>query len=250
MSKSNINIQSNIYIVKDELRKDQAFLQQVRGRSALEYLLKYNIIGSIAGFNTVQRNLYKNELKCTLADDGDFGFGIVKKEGQLEWQCRCEKTSCSQFKTCRPDLVGEPNVIESQEKAINIKEHEQVAIKEERIEESVSKETLNNIIDNREEEILQNIEVAEEVEEPKIQNEVLNIGSSEELKDYFIDLLEDAEQLKMIYKLNESQIGQITGRKNKILILTQTEEESVIASQYLYMSGIKHLLIDKVEIIV
>lgn len=244
MSKSNINIQSNIYIVKDELRRDQALLRQVRGRKALDYLIKYNIMPGPGSFSLIQRNLYHNDIKCVLADEGDFGFGVIKKDEELIWDCRCEKRECPKFKDCRPDLVS----------SMQVEEEEQVTVIE------VETEPVQNLQEIEENTVIEEIAVTqkEEEESPRIEEAVdfsklheenleIRLISEEELQNYFIDVIEKAKQLKMLYKLNQVDIGKLTGRKNKVLIITKTEEESLEASEYLYMSEIAQYLVDREE---
>lgn len=72
-----------------------------------------------------------------------------------------------------------------------------------------------------------------------------NLVSHEELNDYFDELFNKAEQVKMIYKLNQEDIKRLTGRKGKLLIITKSEEDSLEVSKYLYMSDVPQYLVDK-----
>ncbi len=99
MAKPNITIRSNIFIRNGaELRRDRAFIAQVRGRHALLHLLKrIEPNGDLA--TTARKYLTRTQLAdvawqspCGMC--GAFPEGPVTRNGTLEVQFRCPRNTC------------------------------------------------------------------------------------------------------------------------------------------------------------
>ncbi|MBE6070151.1 MAG: hypothetical protein E7211_21045 [Clostridium lundense] len=237
MNRSNINIQSNIYVLENELRNDWSFLRQVRSSKALEYLVKFNIIPTTA-FSEVQKNIYSNQKKCVWADNEDLSFGVVKQDNKFQWKCRCEKTDCHRYKSCRADAYYNKPLKEKSEENIEVVVKREIAVT---VEESKSKADMLP----QEQEVQKISEIAQEERVEKIISNKLPRVESETPD--FIDVFEEAQPLEMLYKLSQSEVTNLTGRKNKILIITKTKEDLIEASKYLYISGILHYLVSQDE---
>ena len=111
MSASNINIVSNIYIRKpesvdgtrDNLNLDPDFVAQVSGAKALAAVKKksFGIISRIR-LSDVQKRELDESTPCTYSLKGEIPFGIVMRDGVLQYECRCENTACKHYKSCNP----------------------------------------------------------------------------------------------------------------------------------------------------
>jgi hypothetical protein len=100
MTKPNITIRSNVFVRSTaELRTDNAFIAQVRGRIALLHLLKR--LGPNGDLLTTARKyLTRTQLAqvawqspCSIC--GAFPEGPVTRDGTLEIQFRCPRNTCS-----------------------------------------------------------------------------------------------------------------------------------------------------------
>ncbi|ABW19570.1 UvrD-helicase domain-containing protein [Alkaliphilus oremlandii] len=108
MKDSNITIKSNIYPRNGELFNDKVFSRQVKDRIALTKLIKLANLNPERDLTPIQLNLYKNELvKCSYNEEGDFTWGMLSRESEEVWGCRCEKVDCKRFSGCRSDLSHE-----------------------------------------------------------------------------------------------------------------------------------------------
>lgn len=103
---SNLIIRSNIYPRSGPLYQDREFIRRLRGRSALQKLLHLANMREW-DLTEVQRKDYREDAKCTRNEDGDITWGIVRKDGQERWVCRCENYHCTNFRVCRKDVTEE-----------------------------------------------------------------------------------------------------------------------------------------------
>jgi len=102
--KTNITVASNIFSRKDnDIRRDPDFVAQITGRPALQKII--NRYGTDRDGNNLdgvtlsdwQKKMNKGELSC---NNGEMTHGLVRKDGQLFWQGRCEYSACDDFETC------------------------------------------------------------------------------------------------------------------------------------------------------
>lgn len=107
MEKSNITITSNIYPVKGLLSNDKKFLMHVEGKKALEIVNMQSDYRCERDFTKQQKNDWNDGTKCYDYDEGDYPWGHILKDGQLQEVCRCLNQSCKSFNICRPDFKEE-----------------------------------------------------------------------------------------------------------------------------------------------
>ena len=95
---SNITILSNVYVrANKDLRLDTEFTSRVRGQSALVKLkTEYEDIT----LSEWQENMRKNDTSCPNARNGEKTHGLVRRDGMLAWEGRCENTECERFSGC------------------------------------------------------------------------------------------------------------------------------------------------------
>jgi DNA helicase-2/ATP-dependent DNA helicase PcrA len=99
--KSNITIQSNIYVNKTKSSYDKDFLRQVRGYDIL-IKIKDNL-GTLHEnpFTPSQLEEINNGSSACLFDkSGDKAFGSVIRNGESMFVCKCEYTLCPYYSTC------------------------------------------------------------------------------------------------------------------------------------------------------
>jgi len=100
--KTNITIASNVFTRADsDIRRDPNFVAQVIGRPALQKL-KNQYGGSFSGvrLSTWQEKMYSEDKGCSLARNGEKTHGLVRKDGRLVWEGRCEYALCPRFNQC------------------------------------------------------------------------------------------------------------------------------------------------------
>jgi hypothetical protein len=100
--KTNITVASNIFNRADrDVRRDPNFMANVIGRPALQKL-KNQYGGSFRGIglSTWQEKMYNEDKGCYLARNGEKTHGLVRKDGNIVWEGRCEYSQCEQFATC------------------------------------------------------------------------------------------------------------------------------------------------------
>lgn len=113
MIKSNINIASNIYIRSNpDIRKDRKYTEKITG-----YKLLSNINERYVGFEAIpltdiQSDILKGNETCSSAKDGEMSYGPVMVDGTLQWQNRCEYTSCPYFDGCVPREIIRETITE------------------------------------------------------------------------------------------------------------------------------------------
>lgn len=101
--KTNITVASNIYICADsDIRRDPNFVKRVTGRPALQ-ILKDNYTGTLNGvkLSPWQESMYEESAGCSNAHNGEMPYGLVRKDGELKWEGRCEYRECSIFNLCK-----------------------------------------------------------------------------------------------------------------------------------------------------
>ena len=95
---SNITILSNIYIrTHDDLRLDKEFTSRVRGRSALN---KLKTVHDEIVLTDWQENMRQHDTSCPLAENGEKTHGLVRRDGALAWEGRCEFKECERYYDC------------------------------------------------------------------------------------------------------------------------------------------------------
>lgn len=100
--KTNITVASNIFNrANDDIRRDPDFLAQVIGRPALQKI-KDQFSDSFSGvrLSNWQEQMYREDTGCSKAENGEMTHGLVRKDGQVIWQGRCEYSMCARFKSC------------------------------------------------------------------------------------------------------------------------------------------------------
>lgn len=120
--KTNITVASNIFNCTDnDIRRDPNFVSQVIGRPALQKL-KNQYGGSLGGvrLSIWQEKMFSEDNGCSLARNGEMTHGLVRKNGHLVWQGRCEYTACDRFKNCPETAHYNRAIIKIQE----TREHE------------------------------------------------------------------------------------------------------------------------------
>ena len=130
MSASNVNIVSNIYIRKpesvegtrDNLNLDPDFVAQVSGATALAVVKKKSFgISSRIKLSYVQERELAESTPCTYSLKGEIPFGKVMRDGVLQYECRCENTTCKRFALCNPkrfdrdavEIIDEPVALQN-----------------------------------------------------------------------------------------------------------------------------------------
>ena len=100
--KTNITIASNIFNrTNTNIRYDTAFVEQVRGKVALQRLK--NQYGSLADgikLSDWQEKMCSKGNSCSYAKNEEATHGVIRKEGRLVWVGRCEYSACPRFRQC------------------------------------------------------------------------------------------------------------------------------------------------------
>ena len=96
---SNITILSNVYIRENiDIKLDTAFVARVRGQSALRKLKnEYNEVV----LTEWQENMRQKDMSCSRALNGEVTHGLIRREGVLVWEGRCEYKNCERFSDCK-----------------------------------------------------------------------------------------------------------------------------------------------------
>lgn len=99
MIKSNVTVRSNVFVRRTaDVREDSAFVAQVRGRSALESLLRRlepggdRVDAARKYFSREQLSQAAWQTRCGAC--GAFPEGPVLANGELEVQFRCPRQAC------------------------------------------------------------------------------------------------------------------------------------------------------------
>lgn len=130
IKKSNVTYDSNIYVLKDDFRNDKTFQSKVRGRKNLKAMLIELaglrwVKGDVSVDNythlltEVQQREWELGMYCALlGDKEEIVWGLVKEGDELKVACRCYKTDCRYFRTCRPDFeIGDESSALPEEQA-------------------------------------------------------------------------------------------------------------------------------------
>lgn len=117
---SNIKVKSNVYIRKGTLGKDVEFHPQVLEREGIKKLLYFGSLNENRDLTPLQREILSEGAPCSLNKE-EIPYGLVKKNnGDLVWECRCEKIDCKYFNSCRPNISID--VIKNTQVAITLDE--------------------------------------------------------------------------------------------------------------------------------
>jgi hypothetical protein len=96
--KSNVKLRSNVFIrVNPDLRFDKPFQAQVRGRTALDRMLRKisagtNEFAGVRYLNLSQRLEYCHDLRCDVC--GNVPEGPVRQNGSISYEFRCLGREC------------------------------------------------------------------------------------------------------------------------------------------------------------
>lgn len=125
---SNVECVSNVYVIEGEFHNDTRFRGKVRGRDNIYAMLKalaglswvsgHVSVDSYADkyLTKIQRDEWELGKYCALLGDSEEKvWGIVKTPDGLEIKCRCYKTECSHFKSCRPNYPDDAPAITAPE---------------------------------------------------------------------------------------------------------------------------------------
>jgi hypothetical protein len=117
MTKSNITVRSNVFVRKhSELKDDVAFIQQVRGRSALLKLL--GRIPSQSGTvlfrdrRLSQRQIAELAWEVPCAECGAIPEGPVTRMGHEEIEFRCPRGRCGQVNLRGRTVLLDPDLVQ------------------------------------------------------------------------------------------------------------------------------------------
>lgn len=115
MIKSNININSNIYIRSNpDLKKDKQYIEKITGAEKIRDIKKKYFGFESIQMSGVQNKIAKNDTVCVYAKNGEKSFGPVMVNGIMKWENRCEYSDCPEYNVnCKPDKVYERNSRES-----------------------------------------------------------------------------------------------------------------------------------------
>lgn len=113
MIKSNISINSNIYIRSDpDIRKDRKYTEKITGAKLLRKIRRCYAGFEAIPLTKVQEQILSGSQTCSYAKDGEMSFGPVMINGELCWQNRCEYTACPGINGCVPQKIPREPVIE------------------------------------------------------------------------------------------------------------------------------------------
>ncbi len=97
--RSNLILQSNVYVNRTGIVRDKDFVRQVRGTTALKKLeQQLGTYFSNRLTDTQREEISQGSNKCT--HDPDHSFGYLRINGKLRWVNRCEQTDCPLFPEC------------------------------------------------------------------------------------------------------------------------------------------------------
>ena len=110
--KSNINITSNIYIRDplsldgsiDRIQNDPKFVKQVKGLAALKKLKEIRV-----NLSPAQEEEFSQSSTCAYGAKGETTHGVVQKNGDYIFECRCESPFCKLVDECKPHLFDRSN---------------------------------------------------------------------------------------------------------------------------------------------
>ena len=95
---SNISILSNIYVrAHEDLKLDTEFTSRVRGQPALRKLKREHEGVALTEW---QENMRQNDTTCPIAINGERTHGLIRRDGVLVWEGRCEYKECQRFDIC------------------------------------------------------------------------------------------------------------------------------------------------------
>lgn len=114
MYRSNINQKSNVYIrapetysdERDAPEEDGRFIGQIFDKAALEIFQKHtDLIMKDFNISELQRQILE-DVPCGLNSSGEIARGVVRENGELAYQCRCEAKECPQAESCGRRVIN------------------------------------------------------------------------------------------------------------------------------------------------
>ena len=113
MIKSNISIASNIYVRSDpDIKRDRKYTEKITGAKLLNDIRKRYFGFETIPLTDVQNQILSGNLTCSYAKNGEMSFGPVMVDGVLQWQSRCEYTSCPGINGCVPREISRETITE------------------------------------------------------------------------------------------------------------------------------------------
>lgn len=115
MVKSNISINSNIYIRSNpSINKDRKYTEKITGANRLREMCNRYIGLEAIPITQVQHQILSGNQTCSYAKDGEMSFGPIMIEGKLSWVSRCEYLACSGFGSCQPKRILREPLVEDE----------------------------------------------------------------------------------------------------------------------------------------
>ncbi|SHH18786.1 hypothetical protein SAMN02745221_01881 [Thermosyntropha lipolytica DSM 11003] len=164
ITKSNVTYDSNVYVINGDLRTDKTFQSKVRGRKNLKAMLIELaglrwVKGDVSVDNythlltEIQQKEWELGMYCALLGDRDeIVWGLIKEGDELKIACRCYKTDCRHFRTCRPDY--EPGMelpalpeVQFKDNSIDVQIEKRTGVAES-LEEQINLEIKPKVISN------------------------------------------------------------------------------------------------------
>jgi len=157
IKKSNVTFDSNIYVLNGDFRTDKTFQSKVRGRKNLKAML-IELAGlrwvkgdvSVDNYTHLLTEMQQKEwelgMYCALLGDKDeIVWGLIKEGDELKIACRCYKTDCRHFRTCRPDYepgmeLPAPPEVQFKDNSISVQIEERTIEERTEVAESLEEE--------------------------------------------------------------------------------------------------------------
>ena len=114
MIKSNIGINSNIYIRNNpDIKRDKKYTEKITGAKLLNDIRRRYVGFEAIQFTQVQQQILSGNQTCSYAKNGEMSFGPVMVRGTLHWKSRCEYTHCHGFNGCIPKRIPRKTIMEN-----------------------------------------------------------------------------------------------------------------------------------------
>lgn len=120
--KTNITIVSNIFNrINEDISHDPDFVSQITGRAALKrFWDEYGKLSKRIKLTAWQKEMLKEDSSCSHALNGEMTHGLIRKNGHLVWEGRCEYTDCERYASCsetaqynRASVIVKPETYEA-----------------------------------------------------------------------------------------------------------------------------------------
>ncbi|NSW84263.1 MAG: hypothetical protein HPY90_13510 [Syntrophothermus sp.] len=116
--RSNISCISNVYVLKGDFLADRDFQSMVHGRKSIQKMAKHLVgMAWVQGgidlrlceryLTPAQKKEWELGYCALLGDREEIVWGLIKSGDKYEVTCRCYRTGCRHFSSCRPDYVPE-----------------------------------------------------------------------------------------------------------------------------------------------